>query len=125
MVSGMGGRPVGVEGARTFTDGEVIDVPGRPRAIHTPGHTPGHCALVFERHRALFVGDALCTLNLLNGHRGPQVMPSPLNVSTDECFRSLAALESVDAEAVFAGHGEPGHESPAAAVAKARAAGRS
>lgn len=27
--------------ASTFDDGEVLDLPGRPRVIHTPGHTPG------------------------------------------------------------------------------------
>ena len=25
----------------TFGDGETIDVPGRPRAVHAPGHTEG------------------------------------------------------------------------------------
>src|SRR4051812_12679926 len=35
----------GVETVRTFTDGEELDVPGRPRVVFTPGHTHGHCAL--------------------------------------------------------------------------------
>jgi len=106
-------------------DGEVLDVPGRPRVVHTPGHTPGHCALYFERHGALFVGDALCTWNPLSGRRGPQVMPSAFNVSTDTCFESLAAIERLDAEAVLPGHGEPWREGAAAAAARAREAGRS
>src|SRR5262245_333330 len=25
-----------------FGDGETLDVPGRPRVVHTPGHTEGH-----------------------------------------------------------------------------------
>jgi glyoxylase-like metal-dependent hydrolase (beta-lactamase superfamily II) len=119
------GRPPKVEGARTFAHGDVLEVPGSPRVIHTPGHTPGHCALHFERQGALFVGDAMCSWNPLTGRRGPQVMPSALNVSTEQCFGSLDTIERVEAEVVLAGHGEPMHERPAGAVAQARAAGRS
>jgi glyoxylase-like metal-dependent hydrolase (beta-lactamase superfamily II) len=118
-------RPPKVEGAETFTGGDVLDVPGRPRVVHTPGHTPGHCVVHFERHGALFVGDALCTWNLLTGKRGPQVMPSAFNVSTDRCFESLAAIEGLEAETLLPGHGEPWREGAAAAVAVARTAGRS
>jgi glyoxylase-like metal-dependent hydrolase (beta-lactamase superfamily II) len=37
----------------TFADGEVIDVPGRPRAVHAPGHTPGNAALLAESRGTL------------------------------------------------------------------------
>ena len=114
-----------VEGAETFASADVLDVPGRPRPIHTPGHTPGHCALHFEGHGALFAGDALCTRNPLTGRQGPQVMPSAFNVSTDQCFRSLSALEELAAEVLLPGHGDPWHGSPVAAVARARELGRS
>ena len=43
----------------TFRDRDVLDVPGSPQAIHTPGHSRGHCCLAFAEHRTLFVGDAL------------------------------------------------------------------
>jgi glyoxylase-like metal-dependent hydrolase (beta-lactamase superfamily II) len=106
-------------------DGDVLDVPGQPAVVHAPGHTPGHRALLFAQHRALFAGDELCTWNPLTGRTGPQVMPSPFNVSTDRCFESLAALEQLDAETVLVGHGEPWREGSRAAVARAREAGRS
>lgn len=125
LASRGGARPAKVEGARTFADAAVIDAPGSPRVVHMPGHTPGHCAIHFERHRALFVGDGLCSWNPLTGRRGPQVMPLALNVSTEECFDSLAAIESLPADVVLPGHGEPIRRSPAAAVAEARAAGPS
>jgi glyoxylase-like metal-dependent hydrolase (beta-lactamase superfamily II) len=125
MTRAGGARPPKIEGAETFSDGDLLDVPGRPRVVHTPGHTPGHCVLLFERHGALFVGDAMCTWNLLTGRRGPQVMPSAFNVSTDDCFESLAAIEALEAQALLPGHGDPWRESPAAAVARAREAGRS
>ena len=71
MTRGGGARPPKIEGAERFAGGDVLDAPGRPRVVHTPGHTLGHCALYFERHGALFVGDALCTWNPLSGRRGP------------------------------------------------------
>jgi glyoxylase-like metal-dependent hydrolase (beta-lactamase superfamily II) len=120
-----GMRPPKIEGAETFSDGDVLDVPGRPRVLHTPGHTPGHCALLFEGPEALFVGDALCTRNPLTGRRGPQVMPSVFNVSTDQCFESLAAIEGAGARMILPGHGDPWHGSPAVAARRARDAGRS
>jgi glyoxylase-like metal-dependent hydrolase (beta-lactamase superfamily II) len=103
----------------------VLDVPGSPRVVHTPGHTLGHSALHFERHGALFAGDLLYTRNPLTGRTGPQVGPSVFNVDTERCFESLAAIEGLEAKLVLVGHGEPWRGSPASAVAKAREAGRS
>jgi glyoxylase-like metal-dependent hydrolase (beta-lactamase superfamily II) len=37
---------------RTLTDGELADIPNwKIRAVHTPGHTPGHLCFVDERSR--------------------------------------------------------------------------
>ncbi|HEY1834883.1 MAG TPA: MBL fold metallo-hydrolase [Solirubrobacteraceae bacterium] len=96
------------------------DVPGKPLAVHTPGHTPGHCALLFAEHGALFVGDALCTWNPVTGQTGPQLMPRAFNVDTAQCLDSLAAIESLQAAVLLVGHGEPWRDGPAAAVANAR-----
>lgn len=120
IVAGGGGIPKGVQGAETFEAEEVLDVPGRPRVIHTPGHTPGHCAFLFDSHRALFVGDELCTWNVATGSRGPQLMPRMMNVSTDECYESLAAFQELEADVVLPGHGEPWREGVASAVRQAR-----
>jgi glyoxylase-like metal-dependent hydrolase (beta-lactamase superfamily II) len=69
-------QPPHVEGAKTYRDNEVLEVPGRLRAIPTPGHAPGHCSLLLEDRGVLFAGDALCTLNPATLERGPQLMPS-------------------------------------------------
>jgi glyoxylase-like metal-dependent hydrolase (beta-lactamase superfamily II) len=116
-----GARPTAFDGAETFAGGQVLDVPGSPLTIATPGHTAGHCALLFEERRALFVGDAMCTWNPVFGTVGPQLMPKAFNVDTSRCLQSLAALEGVQADVVLPGHGEPWRDSPASAVAKARA----
>jgi glyoxylase-like metal-dependent hydrolase (beta-lactamase superfamily II) len=113
-------KPASVRGAATFSDGELLEVPGRPRVIHTPGHTSGHCALLFAEHGALFVGDALCTWNPVTGSRVPQLMPKAFNESNAQGLSSLEKLEKLEAEVVLPGHGEPFRQGPAAAVESAR-----
>ena len=105
----------------TFRDGDVLDVPGRPRVIHTPGHTDGHCA--FEIAGVLVAGDLLCTLNPLTGARGPQPMPGALNRSTAQILDSLGKVEHLDAATVYVGHGEPWTEGLSSAVECARSVG--
>ena len=39
----------------TFTDGTTLDVPGSPRVIHLPGHTPGSVALHVPAADAVFI----------------------------------------------------------------------
>jgi glyoxylase-like metal-dependent hydrolase (beta-lactamase superfamily II) len=109
----------------SLADGEQLDVPGRPRVVHVPGHTPGHCAFHLEGHRALLVGDLMCSWNPLTGSRGPQIMPRAFNVSSDESLASLGRVEALDVDVVLFGHGEPWTGGASSAVAEARAAGKS
>ncbi len=114
-----GAMPSKIEGAETFGGDDVLDVPGSPRVIATPGHTPGHCVLLFGD--VLFAGDALCTLDPVTGQRGPRLMPRAMNVDNDQALESLGAIEHVEAAWVLPGHGEP-WPGGAEAVALARAA---
>jgi glyoxylase-like metal-dependent hydrolase (beta-lactamase superfamily II) len=114
------GIPKGVAAVETFEDGAELDVPGRPRVLHTPGHTDGHCALHLAGADVLLVGDALCSRNPLTGEQGPQVPPRALNVSTARALDSLRRLEAVEAAVTGFGHGDPWRDTPAAAVAAAR-----
>jgi len=116
-------RPRPIRELTTYSDGETLDVPGRPRVIHTPGHTSGHCSLCFESLGALIAGDELCTLNPFTGARGPQLMPRAFNVSSAKCLDSLTKLQNLSAEVVAVGHGEPWREGVAAAVDRVRATG--
>lgn len=120
MLRAGGAKAVKIDGAETFVHADVLDVPGRPLVIHTPGHTAGHCALLFERHKALFVGDALYTWNPLTGSREPQLGPPAFYESNEQAFASLTAIEGLAADVVLAGHGDPWWGSPADAVARAR-----
>lgn len=87
----------------TFEDGEVLDVPGRPRIIHVPGHTPGSVAVHVPAVDALFLGDAMTTRNVLTGAEGPK--PAPFTLDPHQAHESLARIESVDATWVLPGHG--------------------
>jgi glyoxylase-like metal-dependent hydrolase (beta-lactamase superfamily II) len=42
-----------------LTDGQVIEVGGGLRVLHTPGHTPGHVALLHEPTGVLITGDSI------------------------------------------------------------------
>ena len=108
-----------------FADGETIDVPGTPRVVHAPGHTPGSVAVLLEDRRVLLTGDVLATKNALTGRAGPQIMPSGLNEDTDQAFASLGALAGISAGLLLPGHGEPWTGGVAEAVTRAKAAGRS
>jgi glyoxylase-like metal-dependent hydrolase (beta-lactamase superfamily II) len=77
---------------RLLEDGEVADLPGwRMRAVHTPGHTPGHLCFAEERTGLFFSGD----------HVLPRISP---NISTsaaglaDPLRDYLASLEAVGRE---------------------------
>ena len=107
----------------TFGEGE-LDVPGRPRAIHTPGHSPGHVVFSFPQQGALLAGDALCTYNPLTGRPGPQLMPGAFAWSNDRAMESLSRLEDLEG-VVLPGHGDPWTAGAAAAAARAREAGPS
>ncbi len=89
----------------TFGDGATLDVPGSPRVILTPGHTPGSAALHVPSLNALFVGDALATYAVTTGARGPQV--APFTADAAQAVASLARLEEISADLVLPGHGDP------------------
>ena len=109
----------------TFAGDEVLDVPGKPRAVHIPGHTPGNAVMFFESRRALLSGDTLVTRNPLTGRTGLQVMPSGFTQDTAQALASLSALADLNAEVVLPAHGDPWHGPVSQAVQLARAAGPS
>jgi hypothetical protein len=63
--------------------------------------------------------------NPMTGRVGPQLMPSAFNTSTPQALESLSNLEGLAADVVAFGHGDPWHDGPAAAVARARELGTS
>jgi len=88
----------------TLHGGETLDLPGRPRIIPLPGHTPGSSAVHVPAVDAVFVGDAITTRSVLTGEMGPHLAPFTLDPAQAQA--SLAELERVDATWVLPGHGD-------------------
>ncbi|MDX6276220.1 MAG: hypothetical protein QOJ72_348 [Nocardioidaceae bacterium] len=87
------------------TDGEVLPLPGAPRIISMPGHSPGSIAVHVPIADALFVGDALTTRHVLTGREGLQ--PAPFTDDPASALESLGRLAALDANWVLPGHGAP------------------
>ena len=88
----------------TFGDGATLDVPGAPRIVHLPGHTPGSVAIHVPGVDAVFLGDAMTTRSVLTGEVGPRL--APFTLEKDQALASLAKLDSIDATWALPGHGE-------------------
>jgi glyoxylase-like metal-dependent hydrolase (beta-lactamase superfamily II) len=86
---------------RELADGDLADVPGwRLRAVHTPGHTPGHVCFVDELSQRMFAGD----------HILPRITP---NISVQavegvhplaDYLESLAKVRDLDVDEVMPAH---------------------
>jgi glyoxylase-like metal-dependent hydrolase (beta-lactamase superfamily II) len=87
----------------TVVDNDVLDVPGSPRIIHTPGHTPGSVSVHVPAVGALFAGDTMTTRNVLTGVTGPK--PAPFTLEPEQAVASLDRIEDVDATWLLPGHG--------------------
>jgi glyoxylase-like metal-dependent hydrolase (beta-lactamase superfamily II) len=114
-----GARMITVKEFRTYDDGDVLEVPGGLRAVHTPGHTGGHCSLLAEDAGVLFAADALTTASFLTDETAPRV--HPFNEDADLARQSISRLEALPAGVVVFGHGGPFKGTPAEAVERARA----
>ncbi|MFL1378143.1 MULTISPECIES: MBL fold metallo-hydrolase [unclassified Nocardiopsis] len=91
-------------------DGDVLPLPGSPRVIALPGHSPGSIAVHVPLADAVFVGDALTTRHVLTGRTGLQ--PAPFTDDPALALDSLRRLEGVAASWVLPGHGAPWRGSP-------------
>ncbi|MCU1617932.1 MAG: fold metallo-hydrolase [Frankiales bacterium] len=97
----------GITGTRNLPPSGVIDVPGQPRVVFSPGHTAGHIALHLPDRDALLTGDALVTLDPYTGTTGPQIVAGAATADSRAACASLEALALTDARIILPGHGEP------------------
>ncbi|AEE45357.1 MBL fold metallo-hydrolase [Cellulomonas fimi] len=112
----------GVSPTDLVCEDAVLDVPGRPRAVHCPGHTDGHLALHLPDRGVLLTGDALVTLDPYTGRTGPRVVARAGTKDAQVALDSLGRLPT-GRHTVLPGHGEPWTGEVADAVRAAREAG--
>lgn len=88
---------------RFLQDGEVIQFGEvRMEVIHTPGHSPGHCAFYFIEEKVLFMGD----LDLVRA--GP--FYGDLHSSIEDTINSLNRLRTYQCDAYLTSHGKGIHD---------------
>jgi glyoxylase-like metal-dependent hydrolase (beta-lactamase superfamily II) len=104
----------------TIADGTTLDLPGSPRIVHVPGHTPGSVAVHVPAVDAAFLGDAMTTRSVLTGETGPRL--APFTLDRDQALASLARLDAIDATWVLPGHGDAWSGGLPAALEQIRAA---
>lgn len=86
---------------RLIEDGEHADFPGwRMRAVHTPGHTPGHLCFAEENTRLFFSGDHVLPRISPNVSTGDANLANPLAAFLD----SQRAVRDLEAEEVLPAH---------------------
>ncbi|MBI4893172.1 MAG: MBL fold metallo-hydrolase [Acidobacteria bacterium] len=111
-----------VSDPRPFEDGAVLDAPGRPHVIHTPGHTAGEVAFYLPDQRVLISGDTLVTRDLYTGSMGsPQLTRRRLNDDYAEARKSLDRLKDLGNVTMLPGHGHPWQGEISEAIALALA----
>jgi glyoxylase-like metal-dependent hydrolase (beta-lactamase superfamily II) len=102
-VGGISYRPV--SDVEVIHDDLVLDIPGRPRVIRTPGHTAGHCSVAADERGVLLAGDAMVNFDYASGKDGLGL--HRFNEDRERALASLDRLDGVDAGIVLFGHGNP------------------
>lgn len=91
--------------AQALVPGRQLDLPGRPVAVPTRGHTAGHCAYLLPDAGAVATGDALVTRYPASALWGPQLPPPVFSANPTEAAYALDALLPLDADLLLPGHG--------------------
>lgn len=88
---------------RELVDGALADLPGRTlRAVHTPGHSPGHLCLHLEDGDRLFTGDHV--LPEITPHIGLYPYDQPDVDPLGKYLESLRRIEEIGAAEALPAH---------------------
>jgi glyoxylase-like metal-dependent hydrolase (beta-lactamase superfamily II) len=93
-------------------DGDRLGWQRDTTIVATPGHTPGHISVLFERDRVLVAGDALAS------HEG-RPMVGVFNADPSAAIETARRLATLDIDAACFGHGEPLRHDAAARLVEA------
>ncbi|PPF86083.1 hypothetical protein C5E07_17475 [Pseudoclavibacter sp. RFBJ3] len=99
---GRSATPVSLRADVLVDDAQLLDVPGRRlRAVHTPGHTPGHLSIVDEETRLVFTGDHVSPVL----HPGLGLGGDDGNNPVLQYQRSLRRIVELGVDEAVPGHG--------------------
>lgn len=113
----------GVQSAEALQPHVPLQVPGSPVAVHTPGHTAGHCGFLLSERDVVLCGDSLVTFDPYTGRSGPQIVATAATSNAEQAMASLDALAETGVRTLLTGHGGPWRAGAANAVAIARHTG--
>lgn len=114
------GKPLSVKAraTRTVEDGDRV---GSLLVVASPGHSPGHIALLDERDGTLFCGDVYSTIGRVATTAGPDwrfPLPGFVTWSRPIELESARRLRGLDPQRLAPGHGKV-VEQPGAAMDRA------
>ena len=98
-------KGVQVPQAAVWNDELLAGLPGRPVAVPTPGHTPGHTAFYLPDAKAVITGDALVTGHAISPRSGPQLLHAMFHSDGAGVDTALTVLARLDARLLLPGHG--------------------
>jgi glyoxylase-like metal-dependent hydrolase (beta-lactamase superfamily II) len=88
---------------RTLEDGERIELDGPTpvslRAVHTPGHAPGHLCFVEERSNAMIAGDMVAGIGT--------ILVEPIDGDMALYLESLRRMAALEPSMLLPAHGGP------------------
>lgn len=97
--------PKPVAAAAAWTEDLLKELPGQPKPISVPGHTPGHAVILLQNAGAIVTGDALITGHSTSRHTGPQMLDRMYHTDADKALSATHGLDDVDASIILPGHG--------------------
>ncbi|SEF10376.1 Glyoxylase, beta-lactamase superfamily II [Arthrobacter alpinus] len=98
---------VSLEPTGVFHNHDRLDLPGSPRVIMTPGHTPGHAAFNLQDGMAIATGDAWVTGHAISSESGPQMLHEIFQGDNAAAGLAFKHLQDLEAAAWLPGHGAP------------------
>ncbi|WP_020578120.1 MBL fold metallo-hydrolase [Actinopolymorpha alba] len=105
-----GGGFTPTEVAEEFVDGQVLDVGGGLEVVHTPGHSPGHVALLHHRSGILITGDSIFNV------RGLRWSPAFFCTNFQLTKKTATRLAELDYEVAAFTHGPQITDGPRDAI---------
>jgi glyoxylase-like metal-dependent hydrolase (beta-lactamase superfamily II) len=102
-----GKRRIKISTPCTFTNDVRLDLPGEPRVLLTPGHTPGHAAFLLDQDSILLSGDAVITGHAISATEGVQMLHPMFHHDLQVANRTYERLIGAPLASLLPGHGKP------------------